>query len=457
VLALAGEMVQQPAVGRVAGPPTKEPVDRRAKALGLGSDGGGVQVPAVAGVAHRQGTLKDPAHRVRGAGLPPLGVADQLDAAAQQVRQAALVGGVGELPVRRPAITLDDPGIALAEDRGGILVATTWCDPVDGDLVADERPQPGPSPADPPAGLVGGDDRAGPDPIHQGAVGRRSPSARPRQRLDHPAWGERHPQVAEHPGDFGGGQAQPLGQPGGQRDRPRADLHPRRAQCIGGLLRMAWLDAPPAALAPADLQLVAGDHARLRRGQVLLVLAGHPFHRKLAAAVRAGRRQRHGDHPVHPLGDRPATVPPVGRTGLAPRPLGMGRGGVLGERRCLALGRPPQLLDLGGQLAHASLELLVGPLQPINLRVERGVLAFQPPKLLIQPTRATDPWIAPPLPQPARHKGRTLRHNRRPQPPANAIRSNETQPVLKGRGRKSLFMHGSQAGGGMSLQHRMRS
>jgi hypothetical protein len=45
----------------------------------------------------------------------------------------------------------------------------------------------------------------------------------------------------------------------------------------------------------------------------------------------------------------------------------------------LTLGRPPQLLDLAGQLAHAALELLVGVLQPVDLVAERGVLAFQPP------------------------------------------------------------------------------
>jgi hypothetical protein len=49
----------------------------------------------------------------------------------------------------------------------------------------------------------------------------------------------------------------------------------------------------------------------------------------------------------------------------------------------LPLGGPPQLLDLAGQGAHAVLELLVGVLQPIDLLAERGVLAFQPPKLLV--------------------------------------------------------------------------
>jgi hypothetical protein len=185
---------------------------------------------------------------------------------------------------------------------------------------------------------------------------------------------------------------------------------------------MARLDAPPAAAAAADLHLVAGDHRRARRRQVFLVLAGHPFHRQLVAAVRADHRQPHTDHLVDPLRDRPAGAATVGRAGLTPRPPGTGHAGVLGERRCLALGRPPQLLDLAGQLAHATLELLVGMLQPVDLVAQRGVLAFQPPQLLVQPARAAHPRIAPSVPQPPRHRARTLRHDRCHHPPANAIR-----------------------------------
>src|SRR6266496_2081333 len=178
---------------------------------------------------------------------------------------------------------------------------------------------------------------------------------------------------------------------------------------------MTRLDSPSAAPAAADLHLVAGDHARPWRRQVLLVLAGHPLQGKLVAAMRTDRGQPDSDHPVHPLGDRPAGAPPVGRTGLASRPLGMGRRRVFGERRRLALGRPPQRLDLAGQLPHTGLEVLVGVLQPVDLLAEGGVLAFQPSQLLVQPTHTANPWIAPPVPQPARaarHRAQTLRHDR---------------------------------------------
>jgi hypothetical protein len=81
---------------------------------------------------------------------------------------------------------------------------------------------------------------------------------------------------------------------------------------------MARLDAPTAAAPAAELQIVAGNHRRAPRRQVFLVLAGHPFHRQLVAAVRAGRRQSHTDHLVDPLGGRPAGAATVGRARLAP-------------------------------------------------------------------------------------------------------------------------------------------
>jgi hypothetical protein len=62
------------------------------------------------------------------------------------------------------------------------------------------------------------------------------------KRLDHPTRGHLEAELTQQAGDLGRRQAQPLGQPHGERDRPRADLHPSRAQRIGGLLGMAgWM------------------------------------------------------------------------------------------------------------------------------------------------------------------------------------------------------------------------
>ena len=182
---------------------------------------------------------------------------------------------------------------------------------------------------------------------------------------------------------------------------------------------MARLDPPLAAHTAADLHLVAGDHARRRRGQVLLVLAGHPLDLELAAAVGAGRRQPDTDHPVHPLGDRPAGVEVVGRTGLAPRPPGTGRGGVLGERRRLALGRPaaprPGRRACARESGAAGWRAAAG-------RPARGARRSRVPAAQAADTAGPHrpPKRALSVPHPARHKGQTLRHDRRPQPPVSA-------------------------------------
>jgi hypothetical protein len=142
VLALVGQVVEQSAVGWVAGGPGHQLVDLRAETVCRSGEGDGVHGAGVVGVAEGERVLKDAAHRVRGVGLAPVGVGDQLPAAAQQVRQAALVARVREAAIRRPAVAFQHAGIVLAEHLGGVLVAPPACDTVDGDLVADERPQP---------------------------------------------------------------------------------------------------------------------------------------------------------------------------------------------------------------------------------------------------------------------------------------------------------------------------
>jgi hypothetical protein len=272
------------------------------------------------------------------------------------------MGCGGEPSVGRPPVAFQHPGVVGTQHRVGVVETAAGGDAVDDHLLAGERPQPRAPPRHPPAGLVRRHHRAGPDAIHQRLVGRCGPPRRAGQRLDHPTRGDLEAKLAEQACDLGGRQAQPLGQPGRQRDRARADLHPSSAQRIRGLLRMARLHPPSATTAATDLDLVAGNHPRPRRRKVLLVLAGHPLQGELLAAVRAGRRQPHGDHPIDPLGDRPPRPSAIGRAGPASRPLRVAGRGVLGERRGLALGRPPQLLHLGSQPTHAGLELLVGML-----------------------------------------------------------------------------------------------
>ena len=262
--------------------------------------------------------LQDPAHRVRGLGLPPVGVSDQFPAASQQVRQAALVGRMDEAAIRRPAVPLDRPGVVGAQHRHGVEVATPTGDAVDGDALADEDPQPRLGAADPPAGLIRGDHGAGPHALGQGLVGQLACPAGAGDRLDDPTGGDAQPQLAEQPGDLACRHAQPLAEPRGQRHRPGTNLRPGRPEGVGGLAGMAGLDPAAAPTAAADLELLAG-HQRRGGRQVLDVLHRHPLQRQRTAAVGTARRQPHHDDLV---GDGPVGVATVGRTRLAARAPG---------------------------------------------------------------------------------------------------------------------------------------
>jgi hypothetical protein len=180
---------------------------------------------------------------------------------------------------------------------------------------------------------------------------------------------------------------------------------------------MARLDAPPAAPTAADLRLVTGRLARPWRGQVLLVLAGDPLHRKPAATVRAGRRPRHGDHPIDQHRDRPPRPPAIGRAGLTAWPPGVAGRGVLRERRSLSLGGAPQLLHLGDQLPDTGLQPLVLADKPVDLGAQHRVVMRQP----LQPSRLTGPPTTLVVPQPHHHRARTLQHHQRDHRRANSI------------------------------------
>jgi hypothetical protein len=151
---LSGQVVQQPTVGRVASAAGHQLVDLRLEASSFRGQGGRIQRAGVVGVPQPQRMLQDPAHRVRGLGLPPVGVSDQFPAASQQVRQAGLVGRMDQAAIRRPAVPLDRLGVVGAQHRHGVEVATPTGDAVDGDALADEGPQPRLGAADPPAGLI---------------------------------------------------------------------------------------------------------------------------------------------------------------------------------------------------------------------------------------------------------------------------------------------------------------
>ena len=105
--------------------------------------------------------MEDPADRVGGLGLPALGIPKQIRHAAEQMRQARLVGGVEELAVRRPPVSFQHPRKPLAEHRRSIGEPASRRDAVHDNALPGAGPQPGTAATDPPAGLVRCDDRAG--------------------------------------------------------------------------------------------------------------------------------------------------------------------------------------------------------------------------------------------------------------------------------------------------------
>jgi hypothetical protein len=73
-------------------------------------------------------------------------------------------------------------------------------------LLARERPQPGASAADAPAGLIRGHDRARLDPIDERGIGRLAAPRRAGDRLGHPTRSHRQTELAQQPRDLAGWQ-----------------------------------------------------------------------------------------------------------------------------------------------------------------------------------------------------------------------------------------------------------
>jgi hypothetical protein len=114
------------------------------------------------------------------------------------------------------------------------------------------------------------------------------------------------------------------------------------------------------------------------------MLGRDPLQHQLATAARAARRQPDRDHLVDVLGWTPVGTGAVGRTRLAAWALGVGRGGVFGERGGLALGRSAQRLDLATQPLVDLPQPLVLPAQPLTLSLQPRAFGLQPLLLLAQ-------------------------------------------------------------------------
>ena len=255
------------------------------------------------------------------------------------------MGGTGEAAIRRPAVALQDAVEVGAEDLDGLRVAAPRRDPVDGDALADERPQPRLGALHPPAGLIGGHHRGGAHTRDQGGVGRLERACLPGDRPDDAARRDRDPELlAEQLRDLRGGEPELLAQPGGERHGARAEHRGGRAEGIGCLQGVAALVAATAAPAVADPDVEAPTD-RPQLGQLLLVLVGDPVELDLPAAL-AAIRKRGLEHLVDLLGGRPAGTLAVVGAGPSARPAGIrawasrARTGRPGASPCGAAPRP---------------------------------------------------------------------------------------------------------------------
>ena len=179
------------------------------------------------------------------------------------MRQTALMGSGGEPAIRVPAVADDHVGEVLAEQIGGLRIAASGLDLVDGRLGGCHDPQPVEPAGDLPAGFVGRDDGTVADLVLQGRIGRLRVPAGPVDGADQSAAADRDAVVLSQQGrHLAERQPQLLV----ENDRPghqlRAELHPGRPERIGTLQPMPALHPAPARPAGANRHLELTDDTR---------------------------------------------------------------------------------------------------------------------------------------------------------------------------------------------------
>ena len=183
--------------------------------------------------------------------------------------------------------------------------------------------------------------------------------------------------------DLGQRHAQVRVQLDDQRDDRGAELHAGRPQRVGGLQRVAALDAPPTLGAMADLDVEAPqDGAHL--GEFFLILRRHTGHLNRAAAVRTGGRRRRRVGLVDLRRPRAARLPAIARTrSPAGTPAATLRP-VLGERGGLPKSCPPRGVELLLEVFTAALPPIPVALPLIPVTLPPIPVALDPRQLLAQ-------------------------------------------------------------------------
>ena len=241
-------------------------------------------------VAHVQGVLQD----LLDAGRKPalVMVADQIATAPQQMRETRLMDRGLETPIRRPAVADKDRGEVGPQHRGRFFEAAAGLNGVDRRVRRGVGPQPLQPRVDLPAGFIRGHHGT---PANGGAerrVGRFGLVGHPAHRVHQAACGDGQAEaLAEECGDLAERQPQLLVEDDRERDGGGPQLRGGGAEGIGGLQRMAALDAP-AAVGALPNRDVKRSHPRSNDREIFLILRRMARQHDVPAARRTRRWQR---------------------------------------------------------------------------------------------------------------------------------------------------------------------
>ena len=319
-------------------------------------------------------------------------VGSQQPTAAEQVRETSLVGGRGELPIRRPAIADEHACEVVAEQGGSLRVTPSGFDGVDRRRGCRRGPQPLEASANLPPGLVGRDDGAAANLLAQGRIGRLRPPTGAVDGVHQPAATDGQTVLLpQQRGDLAERQTQLLVENGCRRDHLRTELHPGGAERIGSLQSMTALHAAAARPAgPNGHPERTHDYSRSR--QLFLKLRRQPRRLQPAAAIRTGRRQRGIVSFIH----SPRLSPPrrdaiAGTRSASWTPRAAFE--RLGKWCCLTTTRTARRRQLPLQPLVLVLQPLVALVQPPIVPLQLVPFAFDPLELAAQSFRS----LAPPI------------------------------------------------------------
>ena len=302
----------------------------------------------------------------------------QVATPSQQMRETGLMGGRGELAIRRPAIAHQHAGVLGPEDGGGLGKAPAGLNGIHRRLRRGEGPQPVAVAVDPPARFIRNDHGTATNRLAQSDIGWPRLPGRPMQGAGHGARGDRHGKpIAQQRRDLAVRQPELLIELHHQRHGLRAELHTRRPQRIRGLQRMPALQASPAGRTPTDRHVEATDEGSHIR-ELFLILRGDAGHRHRPGTMRTRGRQADRNHVVDRRRPRPLAMPAIVTSGSPPRPARMTTRRALRER-----GRRPF------RRAARQVEFLLQPLvlasQSVPLALQSVPLAFETNPVAIGP------------------------------------------------------------------------